>query len=128
MLKVNEIAVIYRSYVHEEDIPFSPYRDGDVCIILDVYEGGSESWSGRDVGPSYRVLNERSGETIYLDDTVWLKPYSELFDEPYKRKSEKELKEARKQAFMEWIAAEKAEMEKAKANEIPVFVPKKKKK
>lgn len=110
MLKINDIAVIYRSYVHEEDIPFSSYRDGDVCIILDVYEGGTESWSGRDVGTSYKVLNESSGETIHLDDTVWLKPYEEMFDKPYKRKSAEELKEARKQRFMEWIEAEKQQI------------------
>lgn len=107
MLKINDVAVIYRSYVHEEDIPYSSYRDGDVCIILDIYEGGTESWSGRDVGESYKVLNERTGETIHLDDTVWLKPYSELYDEPYVRKSESELKESRKKAFLEWIEAEK---------------------
>ena len=106
MLKRNDVAVIYRSYVHEEDIPYSSYRDGDVCIILDIYEGGTESWSGRDVGESYKVLNERTGETIYLD-TVLLKPYSELYDKSYVRKSESELKESRKKAFLEWIEAEK---------------------
>lgn len=114
MLKINDIAVIYRSYVHEEDIQFSSYRDGDICTILDIYEGGTESWSGREVGTSYKVLNERTGETIHLDDTVWLKPYEEMFDKPYKRKSEKELKEARKQAFMEWIEAEKQQIYESK--------------
>lgn len=106
MFKINDVAVIYRSYVHEEDIPFSPYRDGDVCIILDIYEGGTDPWSGRDEGESYKVFNERTGETIYLD-TVWLKPYSELYDEPYVRKTESELKESRRKAFLEWIEAEK---------------------
>ena len=109
MFKINDTVVIYRSYVHEEDIPFSSYRDGDVCIILDIYEGGTESWSGRDVGESYKVLNERTGETIYLD-TVWLKHYNELYDEPYVRKTESELKESRKKAFLEWIEAEKKEL------------------
>ena len=37
MLKINDIVVIYRSYVNEEDIQFSSYRDNDVCIILDIY-------------------------------------------------------------------------------------------
>jgi flagellar biosynthesis/type III secretory pathway protein FliH len=122
MLKINDIAVIYRSYVHEEDIPFSSYRDGDVCIILDVYEGGTESWSGRDVGPSYKVLNESSGETIHLDDTVWLKPYEEMFDKPYKRKSEEELKAARKQRFMEWVEAEKQQLYESKLNEGDIVI------
>jgi hypothetical protein len=76
MLKVNDVAIIYRSYVHEEDIPFSSFRDGDICIILKIFEGGTESWSGRDVGTSYKVLNERTGETITLPDYVWLKPYT----------------------------------------------------
>ena len=114
MLKINDVAVIYRSYIHEEDIPFSNYRDGDVCIILNIFEGGTESWSGRDVGKSYKVLNERSGETIYLDDTVWLKPYSELYDKPYVRKTESELKESRKKAFLEWIEAEKQALYESK--------------
>lgn len=114
MLKINDVAVIYRSYVHEENIPFSSYRDGDVCIILDVYEGGTESWSGRDVGESYKVLNERTGETIHLDSTVWLKPYSEMFNNSYKRKSEEELKESRKKAFMEWVEAEKQALYESK--------------
>lgn len=122
MLKINDIAVIYRSYVHEEDIPFSPYRDDDVCIILDVYEGGTESWSGRDVGTSYKVLNESSGEIIHLDDTVWLKPYEEMFDKPYKRKSEEELKKARKQRFMEWIEAEKQQLYESKLNEGDIVI------
>ena len=113
MLKINDIAVIYRSYVHEDDIPFSSYRDGDVCVILDVFEGGTESWSGRDVGESYKVLNERSGETINLPHTVWLLPYSDLYSEPYVRKTEAELKEARKQSIMEWIEAEKQAMYEA---------------
>lgn len=117
MLKINDIAVIYRSYVKEEDIQFSSYRDGDICTILDIYEGGTESWSGREVGTSYKVLNERTGETIHLDDTVWLKPYEEMFDKPYKRKSEKELKDARKQAFMEWIEAEKQQLYESKLSE-----------
>ena len=114
MLKINDVAVIYRSYVHEEDIPYSSYRDGDVCIILDIYEGGTESWSGRDVGESYKVLNERTGETIHLNHTVWLKPYGELYDEPYVRKSESELKESRKKAFLEWIEAEKKALYESK--------------
>ena len=117
MLKINDIVVIYRSYVNEEDIQFSSYRDNDVCIILDIYEGGTESWSGREVGTSYKVLNERTGETIHLDDTVWLKPYEEMFDKPYKRKSEKELKEARKQAFIEWIEAEKQQLYESRLSE-----------
>lgn len=113
MFKINDVAVIYRSYVHEEDIPFSPYRDGDVCIILDIYEGGTDPWSGRDEDESYKVFNERTGETIYLD-TVWLKPYSELYDEPYVIKTESELKASRKKAFLEWIEAEKKALYESK--------------
>lgn len=100
MLKINDVAVIYRSYVKEEDIPFSSYRDGDVCIILDIYES-------RISGTSYEVLNERTGMVTRIDNTVWLKPYEEMFDKPYKRKSEKELNDAISQRNLELVRAEK---------------------
>ena len=111
MFKRNDVVIICKSYAHEEDVS---YRVGDVCIILDIYEGGKEIWSGRDVGESYRVLNKRTGETIYLDDTVrlkhygkevCLKHYSELYDKPYDKESE--LIESRKKAFLEWIDGKK---------------------
>lgn len=111
MLKIDDVVVIYRSYVHEEDVAYSSYRDGDVCIIRRIFEGGTDPWSGRDESENYEVLNERTGETINLPHYVWLKPYNELHEEPYVRKSESELAEARKQAFKEWIELEKAEME-----------------
>lgn len=113
MLKINDIVVIYRSYVDEEDMHYSSFRDGDICIILKVFKGGTDPYSGRDEGENYKVLNERTGETINLPHYVWLKPYNELFEEPYKRKSESELKEARKKAFLEWIEAEKREIEES---------------
>lgn len=110
MFKINDVVVIYRSYVHEEDLPYSSYRDGDVCIIRRVFEGGTDLWLGRNESENYEVLNERTGETINLPHYVWLKPYNELYEGSYVRKSESELAESRKQAFLEWIEREKQDI------------------
>lgn len=109
MFKRNDIVTICKSYTYGKDVP---YRVGDVCIILDIYEGGKEIWSGRNVGESYRVLNKRTGETIYLDDTVHLKHYGEEvclkhYSELYDYDKESDLIESRKKAFLEWIDGKK---------------------
>ena len=104
MLKINDVA-----YISNLDERYDGHhaKEGDICIIVKVFEGGTDPWSGRDEGENYMVLNERTGETITLSWTTSLR----LYNKPYKRKTAEELKEARKQAFREWIEAEKRELE-----------------
>ncbi len=115
MLKINDIAYIWDL---DERVDGYHAKQGDICIIKQVHEGGTEVWSGRDVDENYTVLNERTGETITLSWSTTLK----LYDKPYKRKSEKELKEARKQAFMEWIEAEKQQLYESRLSEGDIVI------
>ena len=110
MLKINDIAVIYRSF-QDENEPHFEYNDGDVCVILEVFEAGTDPYTGREEGENYKVLNERTGSVVYLPSYVMLKSYEEMYHKPYQRKSDKELQEARKQAWLEWIEYEKQQMD-----------------
>lgn len=38
------------------------YKKGDECLIISLYEGGTESWSGRDVDSKYKVYILRTEE------------------------------------------------------------------
>lgn len=93
MLKINDIAIITSVYEHEDG---HNAKEGDICIILDICEGGTEPWSGRDVDKSYKVLNESNGETMWLSWATSLRKY----DKPYTRKTAEELQQARKQYYL----------------------------
>ena len=104
MFKVNDIV-----YIHDIDEREDGHHasNGDICIILKVFEGGTDPWTGVYEDENYQVLNESNGQTITLSWTTTLKKY----DKPYTRKSASELEKARKQYYRNWIEKEKQEME-----------------
>ena len=73
MLKRNDIAIITNV---DERVDGYQASNGDICIILDIREGGTESWSGRDVDASYKVFNKSNGETMWLSWTTSLEKYN----------------------------------------------------